>query len=155
MRKALNNLVFSLFLSLVFINTAYAGEKVPSGTIITVPEQEPFSLSEDSYIFSEKEAQKLASEIKNLEELVELYKSLDSVQKEQLEEKNAIIQILEDKIVVFQDWQELDEKRIKQLSRQKAFKNIERWGFFGAGFASAIIIIIVTDQLDDQVIENN
>lgn len=130
---------------------AYAGERLPAGTV----------LSEESYVFSIEEANKMKILIESLEKeldkknkVIEQYKELDAVQQEQFELQNNTIFLLEERITKHKAWHEVDAKRIKSLEKRDKFSQVEKWGLFTGGVAITVAAILVADKIDDHL-ENN
>jgi len=145
--------IFSAIALMMLIATpAFAGERVPAGTVV----------EEESYVFTVDEAGELMQTIEELEakvaqqeELLELHEELDTVNEDQQVELEGLLEIREEQVIAYEEWQEADAARIKALERQRRAAQWERWGFFALGIVVTSGAIIVADQLDDRVIENN
>ncbi len=136
---------------LLFNNVTYASDRLPAGTV----------LSQESYVFTVEEAQRikitieqLEAQVKNNQAIIEQYKLLDETQLKEIEGYSQVVKLQEKTILTYEDWRKLDQERMLKLEKVQNRKEIENWAFFGVGIITTISAIVVADKLDD-ALENN
>jgi hypothetical protein len=138
----------SLFL---FFSLAFAGDRLPAGTI----------LSEESYVFSIEEANRIRLEIetleaslRNKEEIIKEYEELDRNQAEKFQLLNDKFILKEEQIKEYKSWLTIEQARTAQLEKKTKFWKFERWGFLLLGVGITTGSILIADQVDDFIDKN-
>lgn len=121
-------LSFMISFSLIFSSTAFAGDIMPEGTV----------LSEDSYVFTIEEATALMQRVQELEAKeaeLERYKELEEVRLSQID----LFKLNEDFYTLqIERYQQLDytnQQLIQRYQRRDKLQTIENVGFFVLGMA--------------------
>lgn len=154
MVKVLQRLLMAMAFIFLLSPSAYAGEEMEAGTVLT----------EDSYVFTLEEAERLKERMEELEgkevdlaeaqEEIEAYKELDQNQKNQIE----IYQINEElyqkketelgKIIAIQD------QSMTQYQKKEKWNRVENAALFAGGVAVTVAVFIIIDEISDNVIDD-
>ena len=121
-------LSFMISFSLIFSSTAFAGDIMPEGTVLT----------EDSYVFTIEEATALMQRVQELETKeaeLERYRELEEVRLSQID----LFKLNEDFYTLqIERYQQLDytnQELIQRYQRRDKLQTIENVGFFVLGMA--------------------
>ncbi len=128
--------LFSIFIS----NFASAGEVLTKGTV----------LEKDIYAFDQKEATDLMERIEELEHkerLLSLYMDLDTLSEETISAYKDGIRIRDREIKKHDELTLLQDKRIKDLEKQRKRHNVEKYVFLFIGVGLTAGSVIAYDSL--------
>lgn len=132
-----------LFVS-IFISTAYAGEIIPEGGIVT----------NDSYVFEINKAKELMTWIDFLEQenkknslLLGKYELLEENYKQQISLLNDTIESYKSNQKSYEQLREIDLDKIKQLEKTQKLNKVKNYLLFAAGFTTAMGGLYIYNQV--------
>lgn len=132
-----------LFVS-IFISTAYAGEIIPEGGIVT----------NDSYVFEINKAKELMTWIDFLEQenkknslLLGKYELLEENYKQQISLLKDTIESYKSNQKSYKQLREIDLDKIKQLEKTQKLNKVKNYLLFAAGFTTAMGGLYIYNQV--------
>jgi len=141
-----------LITSLLIPINAFAGERVPAGTV----------LQEESYIFTIEEAKAIKEEIESLENALkkekakaELLSLLADNREKQVVDLNSIISFKDQQLNISREINIQDAERLAKIYKQQNLTKLERVGIFIGGAIFTGTAIYLADKVDDKLLENN
>lgn len=115
-------------------------------------------LTQDSLVFTLEEGHKVQEYISQLEAekikqeaLIAEYKNLDAIHKLKVQTFESYLENKDAQIAKYIELKELDENRVKELTKQSKARKLENTVYFTGGILATIGLILVADKIDDGI----